>query len=362
MATLPSFLAVARPSSGPAAGSTTLVDLESIESLRLSLLEQLSEDRAFFLRLPVSLPYSNQQRGGLEAIADRLARSYQRVINGKVLDAGLWPLLDALRYAMENEGHAVERAMEGKRTEALAKNNEARQQTSLARMGESRDESARKGRVYDRLTGRSRYDAIDTPELVYPLRCPKESCGEPGDYLLSPKASTRQFHCHSCRALMTAYIGCVQELEKTSTLRHIDYRVQCTDFDGTKRALRFEAAFSSEPMPLMKDDLVAVIYDEDHRLCIVRNITRGGEVWVAPGSRCFVATAATGPFSPEVSALRHYREEVLRPRPLGRLAIFAYETLGPYAAAWIHSHPNRRRLARLLVKEAAKRLNTKGIR
>lgn len=69
---------------------------------------------------------------------------------------------------------------------------------------------------------------------------------------------------------------------------------------------------------------------------------------------CFVATAACGgPDAAEVVELRGFREDVLRRRRLGRLAIAAYEAISPPLARLIARSATLRGLARALVVRPA---------
>jgi len=52
---------------------------------------------------------------------------------------------------------------------------------------------------------------------------------------------------------------------------------------------------------------------------------------------CFIATAVFGPDAPETNRLREFRDKVLRPTYLGRLAIRAYYRLSPGIAGLVQS-------------------------
>lgn len=62
---------------------------------------------------------------------------------------------------------------------------------------------------------------------------------------------------------------------------------------------------------------------------------------------CFIATAVYGhPWSPEVNALRRFRDQRLMPHGWGRLAVHAYYRISPPIANWLRRHPRIARLAR----------------
>jgi len=70
--------------------------------------------------------------------------------------------------------------------------------------------------------------------------------------------------------------------------------------------------------------------------------------------RCFIAAAATSPSSPEVTALRAFRDRYLLRSRAGAGAVRLYEALSPPIAERIERHRALRLAARhLLVKPAA---------
>lgn len=65
---------------------------------------------------------------------------------------------------------------------------------------------------------------------------------------------------------------------------------------------------------------------------------------------CFIATAAFGtPEAPAVVILKEFREQILRPRLLGHIAIRLYETLSPPVASIIAENRTFRFLVRKLL-------------
>jgi len=69
---------------------------------------------------------------------------------------------------------------------------------------------------------------------------------------------------------------------------------------------------------------------------------------------CFIATATCGTeHAPMVALLRDFRDTALRPAPLGRALIRAYEALSPAPARLIARSPHLRALARALVVRPA---------
>ena len=75
---------------------------------------------------------------------------------------------------------------------------------------------------------------------------------------------------------------------------------------------------------------------------------------LATNSRCFIATAATGPDSPEVATLRAYRDQRLRNHRAGRAFVAGYERISPPLADVIAGSPFlRARVRSLVVRPAA---------
>jgi formylglycine-generating enzyme required for sulfatase activity len=65
---------------------------------------------------------------------------------------------------------------------------------------------------------------------------------------------------------------------------------------------------------------------------------------------CFIATACYGPYgSPEVAALRRFRDDVLNKSGAGRLFVGLYYRLSPPVAAWLASHEIARSYVKSLI-------------
>jgi hypothetical protein len=82
--------------------------------------------------------------------------------------------------------------------------------------------------------------------------------------------------------------------------------------------------------------------------CGTKNPVSKTLFYLMPG--CFIATAAYGsPIAPEIVVLQQFRETQLRPRPVGRSLIAAYERLSPPLADAIAPHPGARLWVRRLL-------------
>ncbi len=307
------------------------------------------------------------ERTRLELGRQRLAEFYRNLLCTPAegdLAARREELLDAVECAVR----AVEAALAGERAETLEWAEATYHRLEAGRSGlpshpstaveEVRDAALR---VYDRTTGRSRYDPIEDTYLTWSLACPRESCRQIRRYRLDPEHSTHRVVCEVCGQPFTVHTAFVVDWTQEHFPLRIQHQVRLCDFDGTQRTVRFAEPGPNTRLDLARRHLLVVTYDEDGRLRAARDYTaRSREVVVPAVTRCFVCTAATHPFAPEVQALRYWRDRYLAPHRLGRLLLAAYAALGPRAAAWVAACPKRRLwarrftrlLARLLAPEA----------
>jgi hypothetical protein len=76
---------------------------------------------------------------------------------------------------------------------------------------------------------------------------------------------------------------------------------------------------------------------------------------------CFIATAVYGsPIAPEITVLRHYRDEVLLTSVLGRILVGFYYYVSPPLAALISKHRHLRSVVRRCLLEPILHLIKKG--
>ena len=76
---------------------------------------------------------------------------------------------------------------------------------------------------------------------------------------------------------------------------------------------------------------------------------REGQDVVRAGGRCFVATLVFGE-APETRVLRCFRDQVLRPWPLGRRLIVVYYRFAPAVCRFLDRRPNSLPVARTLLR------------
>ena len=79
---------------------------------------------------------------------------------------------------------------------------------------------------------------------------------------------------------------------------------------------------------------------------------RDGQQAERTGGRCFVAMLVFGE-APETRILRRFRDQVMRPRPLGRRFIVVYYRFAPAVCRFLDRRPNLLQVARWLLRGVA---------
>lgn len=93
---------------------------------------------------------------------------------------------------------------------------------------------------------------------------------------------------------------------------------------------------------------------------IVKNFLKAGRKGRA---RCFIATAAfENPYSPEVQALRIFRDQVLKQSPWGRRFVLFYYRFSPPLAEWLDRHSWAKKPVRGVLRVFAERLGKMGLK
>ena len=57
---------------------------------------------------------------------------------------------------------------------------------------------------------------------------------------------------------------------------------------------------------------------------------------------CWIATQAYGEGAPELTVLRTFRDEVLLPTRMGRIAVACYDRCSPWMVRWLEHRPRTR--------------------
>jgi hypothetical protein len=208
--------------------------------------------------------------------------------------------------------------------------------------------------VYDRATGTSRYDPRPEPMLTVQLFCPNEGCRQPAPYSLSPNYAIHRFSCSACKRPFTGHFAELRGVEARSTGRPVHYTLHVVQVGGGDTVLEFDDV-SGGDLAAAPRDLIVLLYAGTGTLAAVENLTTGRVLWIQPKGACFVATAVFGEDAPELVAFRRFRDEVLLPRPWGRLFVRAYYASGPTLVRGLDHAP----LAREAVRRVLLRIHAR---
>jgi hypothetical protein len=99
-------------------------------------------------------------------------------------------------------------------------------------------------------------------------------------------------------------------------------------------------------------DIIQVSAGHDHTVGLKSDGTVVAAcIWlttIAPGSGCFIATAAYGtPMAEEIQILRQFRDEYLFTNPLGQALVDLYYRVSPPIAEFITEHPSLKAIVRV---------------
>jgi hypothetical protein len=293
-------------------------------------------------------PVREEARKLIPAAEDLLARC---IVLAKAR-AGA-PGLEALRLAvlgyLEMLCH-VEGGKLGPAEEAwVVASQREREAVSVRRLFVRTDEQTRK--VYDRATESSRYDPAPESTVRVKLVCPNTACHHTDDFSFSPRHSTHQFTCPSCRLNFIAFFGEVmggqiQVDERTGVRRYL-FRLR--EMSGGLSRIEFEDASGGE-FTVARQDLLAFIYSAERELKGVLDLSSSRILWIKRLGACFVATVAYGEGAPELAEFRAFRDDVLRRTEAGAWLVRQYYARGPALAAWIQARPRILRLVRGLLQ------------
>ncbi len=126
----------------------------------------------------------------------------------------------------------------------------------------------------------------------------------------------------------------ILEKKKTHTTRSPDQRIECPSCE--RKIIPRLVTYRGEP---------------DKSLCPFCGATVKNFGW------CFIATAVyEDAFSPEVMALRKFRDQVLMPTTAGRLFVAFYYFVSPPLARWLKKHERARRPIRWLLDRIVTRV------
>jgi len=145
-----------------------------------------------------------------------------------------------------------------------------------------------------------------------------------------------------------------QGLRKISNIRKNRKVANSLDIDGSINYLAIKPATREEYVDIFVSFLEGTAFWRSY--FHLEPLREGESVLPARASmqprggwKCFIATAACGPLSPEVTVLRDYRDATLCTTRFGRACISAYERLSPPLAKFIASSGVSRWIARVVI-------------
>lgn len=213
------------------------------------------------------------------------------------------------------------------------------------------DEGTRK--VFDRVTGESRFDPGPEPTITVKLVCPQRNCTAQERYKFSPRYSTHKFVCPKCRRTFIGYFGEVRGVELTRRSGRVHHVYKVEELGGGFSQVEFDET-SGADFVVARRDLLAFLYDTDRDLKAVLNLSSSRLLWVHRGGTCFIVTSVYGEGAQELRAFRAYRDQVLMRRAAGRAFVRGYYAVAPHIARQL----DRRPLARSAVRAGLSRVHT----
>lgn len=204
--------------------------------------------------------------------------------------------------------------------------------------------------VFDRGSGRSRYDPRPEGTVRAKLACP--TCRKAGDFSFSPRHPTHRFTCAHCAASFTAYFAEVRTVEVQPLGRGRRYLFRVEELTGAQTRVAVDDASAGE-LQAARRDLLAFLYSPETVLRGVLNLNSSRVLWLRPGGPCFVATVAFGEGAAELDTLRALRDDVLLPRRPGRAFVRWYYREGPGWARWLEGRPLARAATRAMLRAVA---------
>jgi hypothetical protein len=319
-----------------------LADSSSAASFPAESADALRRDVVgFFARVPEPPVYRRRddpaQARALQLIDEGvglLARA-GRVPGATALVAALEAHLEAQCLVADHRVEAAEPAW----ARAVALERDA---TAELRLWRRSDEGT--PAVFDRATGKSRFDPAPEAKVHATLACP--GCRKVGEFDFSPQLAMHAFACRHCARPFHAYFGELRTLEvrpRGGGGRQYVFRVD--ELGGAQARVEFDDSSSGE-LTAAHRDLLAFIYEPKERLRGVLNLNTSRVLWLPTGA-CFVATVAFGDeAAPELDVLRGFRDRVLARSQGGRRFIDWYYREGPALARRVAAHPPLRLVVR----------------
>jgi hypothetical protein len=190
--------------------------------------------------------------------------------------------------------------------------------------------------VFDPQTRQSRFDP--RPEKAVQVKLPCPSCRKVSDFSFSPRNAEHAYTCVHCANGFTVYFAEVRSVEvrRVGSKRHYAFRL--TELSGVSTRLDVEDGSAGE-LQVARNDLLAFLYQTRTVLRGVLNLSSSRVLWLSSTGPCFVATVAFGEGAPQLEVLRRFRDDVLLPRPAGRVFVRTYYAVGPLLAQVVRVVP-----------------------
>ena len=232
----------------------------------------------------------------------------------------------------------------GRAEEAWARANALERESRTRRRAWVRDDELERP-VWDASTRISRYDPRPAPTVRARLFCAHPGCHFEQELSFPPTYALHSFVCGRCRHGFSAYFAECRRVSSARTPLGTRHAFRLEPLGGGASRVEFEET-GTEPFHAARGDLLAFLYTDGPVLRGVTNLSGGRTLWVRRGGPCYVATAVYGPEAPELDALRRWRDEALRPHPVGRTAVAWYYGISPSLVRWLGSSPRTRQWVR----------------
>lgn len=301
---------------------------------------------AFFAQVPEPPLYRRRDDPARARAAELLPQVERLLARGWALGAPVAAFTAALEGHAEALGLLAEGRVEAAEPAWQAAMAREREATAALRLW-TRTDTGRPP-VYERESGRSRFDPRPDGQVELRLACPH--CRKVTQVSVSPRVATNHFTCPSCAGRFTAYLAELRVLELERVGRsHKRYRFRVEELGGTQTRVEFEDA-SPGDFTGARRDLLAFLYAPETRLRGVLNLESSRVLWLPGPGPCFVATVAFGEGARELTVLRAFRDERLRATAAGRRFVAWYYRAGPALARVVARTPGARAVSRAALR------------
>jgi hypothetical protein len=209
--------------------------------------------------------------------------------------------------------------------------------------------------VWDAKRRLSRYDPRPAPTVRARIACAHPGCRAEQEVSFPPTYALHRFTCVRCRQPFSAYLAESREVRSLSTPfgRRLSFRLEPLGGGGSR--VEFDDG-SPEQFHAARGDLLAFLYTEGPVLRGVTNLSSGRTLWRRRSGPCWIATQAYGEGARELDVLRTWRDEVLLPARMGRMAVACYDRCSPRMVRWLEHCPRTRAWVRRRLDALVRRI------